>query len=274
MTCSQPLVSVLMTAYNREKYIGEAIESVLSSCYSNFELIIVDDGSTDKTIEIVREYACKDNRIRVYINEINLGDYPNRNKAASFALGKYIKYLDSDDMMYSYTLTAMVKFMEKYPLAAMAVSANSPNTINPFPYYLTPEKSLRHHFFNQNFLDSAPTSSIILKNAFDSLNHFSGKRMIGDVEFGLKCAATYPVLIIPPGLIFWRYHGDQEVCIGIKKNMYPSMMKEVLGNFFKTISFDILSLIERNQILKKQFESQSLKGIIKRYVKVFYKKLF
>ena len=59
-----PLVSVLMTAYNREKYIAEAIESVLASTYKNFELIIVDDCSKDKTVEIARRYAKKDQRIK------------------------------------------------------------------------------------------------------------------------------------------------------------------------------------------------------------------
>lgn len=89
-----PLVSILMTAYNREKYIAEAIESVLASTYTNFELIIVDDCSADRTLEIAKSYEEKDKRIKIYINEKNLGDYPNRNKAASLAKGVYLKYLE------------------------------------------------------------------------------------------------------------------------------------------------------------------------------------
>jgi glycosyltransferase involved in cell wall biosynthesis len=83
-----PLVSVLMTAYNRENYIVEAIESVLSSTYTNFELIVVDDGSTDNTVNIARGYAHKDDRIKVYVNTKNLGDYANRNNAAKKAKGE------------------------------------------------------------------------------------------------------------------------------------------------------------------------------------------
>ena len=64
-----PLVSVLMTAYNREKYISEAIESVLASTYTNFELIIVDDCSTDNTLAIAKSYEKNDARIKVYLNE-------------------------------------------------------------------------------------------------------------------------------------------------------------------------------------------------------------
>src|SRR4051812_47750099 len=92
-----PLVSVLMTSYNREKYIAQAIESVIASTYSNLELIIVDDCSKDSTVSIARSYAENDKRVKVYVNEKNLGDYPNRNKAASYATGKYLKYVDADD---------------------------------------------------------------------------------------------------------------------------------------------------------------------------------
>ncbi len=77
----QSLISILMTAYNREHYITEAIESVLASTYQNWELIIVDDGSKDDTVSIAKSYAAEDARIKVHVNEKNLGDYPNRNRA-------------------------------------------------------------------------------------------------------------------------------------------------------------------------------------------------
>ncbi|MEO8414525.1 MAG: glycosyltransferase family 2 protein [Ginsengibacter sp.] len=93
---ARPLVSVLMTAYNREKYIAPAIESVSASTYNNFELIIVYDGSSNNTVNIAKSFASIDHRVSVYVNEKNLGDYPNRNKAASYAKGKYLKYVDSD----------------------------------------------------------------------------------------------------------------------------------------------------------------------------------
>src|SRR5579862_5201402 len=115
-----PLVSVLMTAYNREEFIAKAIQSILDSTYSNFELIVVDDCSTDSTIRIAKEYETKDKRIRVFLNEKNLGDYPNRNKAASYASGKYLKYVDSDDIIYPFGLAMMVNRMEAFPEAAIA----------------------------------------------------------------------------------------------------------------------------------------------------------
>src|SRR6185369_13268101 len=77
---AEPAVSVLMTAYNREKYVAAAIESVLAQRFTDFELIVVDDRSSDRTLEIAKEYEARDSRVRVFANERNLGDYPNRNR--------------------------------------------------------------------------------------------------------------------------------------------------------------------------------------------------
>jgi glycosyltransferase involved in cell wall biosynthesis len=124
---STPLVSVLMTAYNREKYIDEAIESVLASSYRNLELIVVDDCSKDRSVEIARTYAAKDDRVKVYVNETNLGDYPNRNRAASLARGEYIKYADSDDIMFPSCLKKMVTPMIQFaPLSTTALKFAPP----------------------------------------------------------------------------------------------------------------------------------------------------
>ena len=78
-------VSILTTVYNRDKYLSACIESVLANSYQDWELIIVDDVSSDASVVIARAYEQKDARIKVYVNDKNLGDYPNRNKAASYA---------------------------------------------------------------------------------------------------------------------------------------------------------------------------------------------
>ena len=80
-----PKISILTTVYNRDKYLAACIDSVLASSYQDWELIIVDDVSTDTSVAIAQRYEQKDARIKVYVNQTNLGDYPNRNKAASYA---------------------------------------------------------------------------------------------------------------------------------------------------------------------------------------------
>src|ERR1035441_10654803 len=95
---STPLVSVLITAYQREQYIAAAIESVLAQTFDDFELIIVDDGSVDRTLEIARQHTTSP-RVQVHVNPANLGDYANRNRAAALARGRFLKFLDAADFM-------------------------------------------------------------------------------------------------------------------------------------------------------------------------------
>lgn len=91
----KPLVSIMMPAYNAGKYIGRAIESVLAQTYDNWELIIVDDGSTDNTYEVASRY--KDPRIRILKHDKNMGVGPSRNDALSASRGQWIAVLDADD---------------------------------------------------------------------------------------------------------------------------------------------------------------------------------
>lgn len=92
------MVSVIMPAYNAERTITEAIESVLNQTYSEFELIVINDCSTDETKEIVEKYVASDSRIKLINNSINTGVSTSRNTGIMNAKGEYIAFLDSDDM--------------------------------------------------------------------------------------------------------------------------------------------------------------------------------
>src|SRR5580693_6014535 len=105
-----PLVSVAMPVYNAEKYIMQAIDSVLGQSYPHFELVIVNDGSTDRSKEIIHSYS--DKRIRFYDNEVNLGITKTRNKCIQYATGKYIAVLDNDDIALPFRLEKQVEFLE------------------------------------------------------------------------------------------------------------------------------------------------------------------
>lgn len=107
------LVSIIMPAYNSEKYIGETIESVLAQTYQNWELLIVDDCSTDRTPNIVRSYLAKDSRVKYYRLSQNLGAAAARNKAMYEATGEYMAFLDSDDLWYKEKLQKQTDFMNQ-----------------------------------------------------------------------------------------------------------------------------------------------------------------
>ena len=109
----EPLVSIITPLYNSEKYIAETIESVLAQTYSNWEMIIVDDCSKDNSTKIVEEYQKKDRRIKLYQNEINKGVSYTRNRSIDIAQGKYIAFLDSDDLWKKEKLEKQINFMEQ-----------------------------------------------------------------------------------------------------------------------------------------------------------------
>ena len=108
-----PLISVIMPCYNREKYIVEAIESILNQTYTNFEFIIIDDCSTDNTFEIVKEYAKKDNRILALKKDKNYCYVHSLNKGIEIAKGKYIARMDDDDISLPERFEKQVEFLEK-----------------------------------------------------------------------------------------------------------------------------------------------------------------
>jgi glycosyltransferase involved in cell wall biosynthesis len=246
----QPVVSVLMTAFNRELFIAEAIESVLSSSFENFELIIVDDCSQDETLQIARGYEAKDKRIRVYSNNHNLGDYLNRNKAANYAKGKYIKYLDADDTIYPHGLDVMVRAMEKYPNAAFGTQCIKREDIKPYPICIKPSLSYKEHYLEGGLFLAGPTGVIINREIFNLEGGFSGKRYIGDIELWLKLASKYSIVKFQPALIWWRIHLDQEINKE-RKSFAPILLRYKLDKQIILAHNCPLSLIDKDIAYKK-----------------------
>ena len=107
------IISIITPLYNSEKYIKQTIESVLAQTYKKWEIIVVDDVSTDKGIVIVKKYISKDNRIKLIQLEKNGGGAVARNKAIESANGRYIAFLDSDDLWHPKKLEKQIKFMQK-----------------------------------------------------------------------------------------------------------------------------------------------------------------
>lgn len=106
---SMPLVSVIMPSYNAEKYIDEAIRSVIAQTYTNWELFVIDDGSTDRTARIAQSYAEKDSRVIFRQNSHNMGTANTRNIGIRLANGEWIATLDSDDIWHPEKLEIQLK---------------------------------------------------------------------------------------------------------------------------------------------------------------------
>jgi glycosyltransferase involved in cell wall biosynthesis len=205
-----PTVSVLMTAYNRPRFVVEAIESVLASSFEDFELIVVDDCSTDDTYDTAHAYERRDPRVRVLRNERNLGDYPNRNRALGYARGRYTKFVDSDDILYPHGLGVMVRAMDAFPDAVAGISQGDAQLDRPYPIRLTPAEAYDEHFFRRGILFMGPTACIYRTEMFRAAGAFSEVRHNGDALTTLRLARIAPIVKIAPGLFWWREHEGQE----------------------------------------------------------------
>lgn len=130
---NKPLVSVVMPTYNRSDLLPRSIESILTQSFKDFEFIIIDDGSTDETAKIIKEYAAQDKRIRFVRNETNKGISFSRTRGNDLARGKYIAIMDSDDQSLPNRLEKSVAFMEEHPdvdaMSGQLLSADE--NINP-----------------------------------------------------------------------------------------------------------------------------------------------
>jgi glycosyltransferase involved in cell wall biosynthesis len=115
MSKNQPRLSIGLPVYNGEKFLKEAIESLLAQTFADFELIICDNASTDKTEEICRTYATKDERIRYYRNERNIGCAPNFNRVFELSTGEYFKWAAYDDLHAPDFISRCIEILDKDP---------------------------------------------------------------------------------------------------------------------------------------------------------------
>ncbi len=108
---SQPLVSVIMPCYNMASYVSDSIKSVIAQTYPHWELLIVDDASTDETVNIIKSYAQADSRIKFAIKKQNSGISDTRNQCIQMAQGQFLAFLDADDIWHPEKLEKQLSFM-------------------------------------------------------------------------------------------------------------------------------------------------------------------
>lgn len=205
-----PTISVLMTSYNRERYIAASIDSVLAQTCADFELLITDNQSTDRSVEIAQDYARRDARIRVVVNESNLGQFGNRNRAAQLARGAFLKYHDSDDIMYPHCLATMLAPLQAEPRAGFALSNSIYWIGGPCPMLLTPRMCYQREFLGQGMFMCGPSGALFRADVFRALGGFSDRGVGSDHLFWLHACAQVNVLLVSADLFWYRVHEGQE----------------------------------------------------------------
>jgi hypothetical protein len=208
---SRPLVSVLVTLYNRERYVAAAIESVLAQSLQDFEIVVTDDMSTDGSAAVVAALAARDSRIRLHRNPRNLGDYANRNHAASLARGTYLKFHDSDDVMYPHCLETMVTLLAREPSAVLALSNGGYWPGGPVPILSTPSMSYRREFLGHGLFMAGPAGALFRRDAFEASGGFEDHGPASDYLYWMRVCARHDVVLVPGDLFWYRVHDGQSL---------------------------------------------------------------
>ena len=239
-----PKISVIMSVYNGEKYLREAIESILNQTFTDFEFIIVNDGSTDDTLEIIQSY--NDERIKIINNEQNIGLTKSLNKALKQAKGKYIARQDADDVSLPNRFEEQIKYLEEH--SEIAVLGTSKYVINKDGKILRKVIALSDPgkiLFNDNAFTHG---SVMLKKAVvDKLGYYNELfRYSQDYELWLRIVKHYKVSNLTQPLYKLRSHEENIRVTNVEEAMLYHLLAQKLAN--NMLNAEILVKIENGGI--------------------------
>jgi glycosyltransferase involved in cell wall biosynthesis len=216
MNKSRPRASIGMPVYNGEKYIEQAINSILAQTYLDFELIISDNASTDRTSEICREYSVQDKRVHYVRNPKNLGAAPNYNRAFELSSGEYFKWADYDDLIAPDFISKSVEVLDQNPdivLCFPLVRVIDENGIVLGDYEYKSDTSSPDPLIRfRNLLlrpDTAYEVSGLIRSSAIQKTALHGSFPASDLVFLAELALQGGFYKIPEPLFFPRYHAEQ-----------------------------------------------------------------
>lgn len=215
MRSNTPIVSVLMPTYNVAPYLSQTIASIQAQTLADFELIAVNDGSTDASLDILTQYAQRDQRIRIHTIQSNQGIAHTRNQCLELATGKYLIWMDSDDLAVRNRFEKLVALMEAKPVVCACGSwlktfGDGPSHIWRYP---TDDGSLRSlMLFHSPFGSASPiVRRAVVEQA--NLRFDPAFRVAEDYEFWTRLADHGQFAVIPEPLYLYRLHGTQFTAI-------------------------------------------------------------
>lgn len=204
----RPHVTVLMSVYNSEKYLREAIDSILAQTFNHFEFLIVNDCSSDSSFELMKSY--NDSRIRIIKNPTNIGLTRSLNIGISNAKGEYIVRMDADDISCHNRLELLVQYMDNNP--DVGICGSWAETIEKSPRKLTPDcspENIRTELFFHNIIIHP---SVIIRKSVLEGNHleYNEKLLFAqDYDLWVKCSKYTKITNIPEFLLRYRISNTQ-----------------------------------------------------------------
>jgi len=214
MSLKNPKITVLLSVYNDEKYIGESIDSILDQTFKDFELLIVDDCSTDGTVDVIRKY--KDSRIRLVVNKKNVDITRSLNKGLKLARGKYIARLDSDDVSIPKRLEKQFNFLEdNKDYAAVGSRTEYIDGDGNHIGYWKQEISAEEIFYALSYRCCLTSSSMMFNRETVSKigNYDESSSHAEDYEIFYRISRKHKIYVIPEYLIKYRIRENQRLVI-------------------------------------------------------------
>ena len=232
-----PLVSVIMSTYNRESMIKEAIDSVLNQNFNDFEFIIIDDASTDSTVSVIKSF--NDSRIRLFSNKQNCGCTFNYHNANNLAKGKYIAHLDDDDIFLQNKLQLQVEFLEQHSdidMVGTYVETFGEGARPSWVFYSKPEEI----DFLMNLYNPICHSSVMYRKSFidkHAVNYDISKKCAQDYDFYKQFLLKGAKIVnLPEVLVRYRMHANRLTDIKVTQDIQiqnaEQVKIELLSRFF------------------------------------------
>ena len=276
MDMKTPLISIAIPAYNCDRYISHSIQSVLNQTFEDWELILLNDGSTDHTSEIMQSYAQRDSRIRVIDENKNCGLIRRLNQSVALARGKFYARMDSDDIMHPERLKTQISYLLEHPdINVLGSTAYAIDENNEITAYLDcaefPNPPQGHGFIHP---------SVMAATEWFRRNPYSENyNRIEDYELWLRAFPHSKYYVIQTPLLFYRDSGTT----GPKKNLathisalkiaFSSHQYEIgistririaLGSVLRMLACISFSVIGKSQWLLKMRENRkTIKNISK-----------
>ncbi len=218
-----PALSVVMPAYNVERYIGRAIESILNQTFDDLELVVGDDCSTDSTWEIINYYVGLDPRVRAFRNERNIGAAATINRAVAEARADMIAGMDADDISVPHRMERQIKLLRSNPEIAVVGAFVSHVNENDEVLSLSQTGPTSIEHFESLRARGEPTmvfggTSMYEKSRFDAVGGFdSSLRAAADIEFCERMAELGPVVAITEPLLLYRVYATSNVMLRFRE---------------------------------------------------------
>ena len=246
------MVTIGLPFYNAEKYLALAIESVLQQTYTDWELLLLDDGSTDDSLSIAQNYEKRDSRIKVISDGKNKNLAARLNELPSLAQGLYLARMDADDIMHPARIERQLAILETHPeidvLGTNAYIINDENAVTSTRYPLTPKNTLTR-------VKSFIHPTIIAKKQWFLENPYNTKALrMEDAELWYRTHSKYHFVRLNEPLLFYREVGNNYY----KKYFLAQQSKAYIFSKYPNESY-----------WKHYFRANFLKGIVYRIAHIF-----